>query len=59
MLKLVSEFRSNRQIAEALGISVRTVEHHRARMCDKLDLDGHNALLRFAQEHTVEIQSAH
>lgn len=58
VLKLVSEFRSNRQIAETLGISVRTVEHHRARMCDKLELDGHNALLKFAQEHTAEIQGS-
>lgn len=58
VLKLVSEFRSNRQIAEQLGISVRTIEHHRARMCVKLDLDGHNALLRFAQEHASELARA-
>lgn len=58
VLKLVSAFRSNRQIAETLGISVRTVEHHRARMCDKLELDGHNALLKFAQEHAMEIEAA-
>ncbi|MCU0755316.1 MAG: response regulator transcription factor [Xanthomonadales bacterium] len=57
VLKLVSEFCSNRQIAEQLGISVRTVEHHRARMCVKLDLDGHNALLRFAQAHAHELAS--
>lgn len=56
VLKLVSEFRSNRQIAEALGISVRTIEHHRARACVKLDLDGHHALLKFAQEHAAEIR---
>lgn len=58
VLKLVSEFRSNRQIAEALGISVRTVEHHRARMCVKLDLDGHNALLKYAQENAAELRDA-
>ncbi len=56
VLRLVSEFRSSRQIAEALGISVRTVEHHRARMCVKLDLDGHNALLKFAQDNAAELR---
>jgi len=56
VLKLVAEFRSNRQIAEVLGLSVRTIEHHRARACVKLDLDGHHALLKFAQEHAAEIR---
>lgn len=36
VMELVAEGRANREIAEALGISLRTVEVHRARMIDKL-----------------------
>ncbi|HQU85668.1 MAG TPA: response regulator transcription factor [Pyrinomonadaceae bacterium] len=48
VLKLVSETKSNKQIADELFISIRTVENHRANICAKLDLEGKNALLAFA-----------
>jgi DNA-binding NarL/FixJ family response regulator len=55
VLRLLSENRSNKEIAEGLFISVRTVENHRARICDKLSLTGHNKLLQFALENREKI----
>jgi DNA-binding NarL/FixJ family response regulator len=36
VLKLIAEGKSNKQIADILGISVKTVEHHRASLMKKL-----------------------
>ncbi len=51
ILRLLSENRSNKEIAETLFIGVRTVENHRARICRKLGIQGHNKLLQFALEN--------
>jgi DNA-binding NarL/FixJ family response regulator len=51
ILSLISEYKSSREIAETLFISVRTVERHRENICLKLDLHGSKALLKFALEH--------
>ncbi|NOT62642.1 MAG: response regulator transcription factor [Acidobacteria bacterium] len=48
VLKLLAAGKTSKQIAEDLGVSVRTIEHHRANAADKLDLKGGNALLQFA-----------
>ncbi|MBI2429165.1 MAG: response regulator transcription factor [Ignavibacteriales bacterium] len=48
ILRLVAENTSNKEIAEKLFISPRTVETHRNNICQKLDLQGTNALLKFA-----------
>ena len=48
VLKLVSHSLSNREIAESLFITVRTVETHRYNICSKLGVGGTNALLKFA-----------
>jgi two-component system, NarL family, response regulator NreC len=42
---------TNRQTADALHISVRTVETHRAHLMSKLQLEGRAALVRYAREH--------
>jgi two-component system, NarL family, response regulator NreC len=42
---------TNRQIADTLHISVRTVETHRAHLTAKLSLEGRAALVRYAREH--------
>lgn len=55
ILKLVSEAKSNQQIADELFLSVRTVENHRANICLKLDLEGKNALLTYALTNKAEI----
>jgi len=46
VMELVVAGRHNRAIAEELGISVRTVEVHKARMLAKLDVDGVPQLVR-------------
>jgi DNA-binding NarL/FixJ family response regulator len=51
ILHLVAESRKSVEIADALSVSIRTVERHRENICRKLELSGAYALLRFALEH--------
>jgi DNA-binding NarL/FixJ family response regulator len=55
VLKLIAEEKTSPEIAAALFISVRTVEHHRAHICEKLELRGFNALVKFAIAHKSEL----
>ncbi len=55
VLKLVSEKKTSREIAAELFISPRTVEAHRANICDKLDLRGSHSLLQFALENRASL----
>ena len=48
MLQLVAEGRQNKEIAEILGVSVKTVEFHRARLMTKLGAHSVAELTRFA-----------
>ena len=48
VLKMVAEGASNKEIAEKLNISVRTVDHHRASMIEKLHLKSTAELIRYA-----------
>jgi DNA-binding NarL/FixJ family response regulator len=48
VLKLVAEGASNKQIADSLFISVRTVDHHRAKIMEKLKLKSAAELIRYA-----------
>jgi two-component system response regulator NreC len=50
VLKLIGEGYKNREIAEYLGISLKTVEKHRANLMKKLDLHNAAALTAFAIE---------
>ena len=51
ILKLIAENKTSREIADELFVSIRTVENHRANICQKLDLRGAHALLKFALEN--------
>lgn len=55
ILKLVAEGQTSRAIAEALGIGLRTVEHHRNNIATKLELRGSHALVKFAVQHQAEL----
>jgi DNA-binding NarL/FixJ family response regulator len=48
VLKLIAEGKRNREIAAALGISVKTVEKHRSNLMQKLNLHNTAALTTFA-----------
>ncbi|MFP4477017.1 MAG: response regulator [Desulfatibacillaceae bacterium] len=50
VLKLIGEGHKNKQIADILCISVKTVEKHRANIMDKLDLHNASALTAYAIE---------
>ncbi|MGA7237715.1 MAG: response regulator transcription factor [Bryobacteraceae bacterium] len=55
VLRLVAEYKTSKQIADDLFISVRTVDRHRANIAAKLDLAGSHALLQFAIEHKAAL----
>ncbi|MFT4045607.1 MAG: helix-turn-helix transcriptional regulator [Solimonas sp.] len=48
MLRLIGLGKSTKEIAGLMGISVKTVETHRARLMQALGLYGTNALMRHA-----------
>jgi DNA-binding NarL/FixJ family response regulator len=48
VLQLVAEGKPNKQIASDLGISVKTVESHRSRLTQKLDIHDTAGLVRYA-----------
>jgi DNA-binding NarL/FixJ family response regulator len=50
VLKLIAEGYKNREIADYLCVSVKTVEKHRANLMEKLDLHSASALTAFAME---------
>ena len=51
VLRLIVEGYTNRQIGVELGISVRTVEGHRANLYGKLGLRSRVELVRYAKQH--------
>jgi two-component system response regulator NreC len=51
VLRLIALGHTNRQVAEILTISVRTVESHRANLTHKLELLSRVELVRYAAEH--------
>ncbi len=51
-LKLVSNNKSSKEIAELLFVSVKTIENYRSRICKKLELDPrNNSLLLWVMEN--------
>ena len=51
VLKLIVQGNTNRQIAELLSLSVRTIESHRANIMAKLNLRSRVELVRYAAAH--------
>lgn len=47
-LQLIVEGRTNREVAELLGVSVKTVEAHRAQLMERLDIRDVAGLVRLA-----------
>lgn len=53
VIQLLAEGKANRQIANELGISVRTVEVHRARVMRKLHVRSLVELVYYAMDHGI------
>ena len=51
VLRLLARGNTNRQIAELLALSVRTIESHRANLMGKLGLASRVELVTYAEEH--------
>jgi DNA-binding NarL/FixJ family response regulator len=55
IIQLLAEGRSNKEVADKLGISVKTVETHRAAIMRKLGLHSIGELVRYAiRNHMIE-----
>jgi len=57
ILKMIAEGYKNKEIADYLCISVKTVEKHRANLMQKLDLHSVSALTAFAMEKGLVTKS--
>lgn len=53
ILRLIVQGYTNRQMADMLNISIRTVESHRTNLMNKLDLHSRVELVRYATEHEL------
>jgi two-component system response regulator NreC len=51
VLKLIVQGYTNKQVAQELSISIRTVEGHRANLTNKLGMRSRVDLLRYARDH--------
>jgi DNA-binding NarL/FixJ family response regulator len=51
VLGMLAQYKTSKQIAEELFIHPRTVDNHRANICNKLGLHGSHALLKFAVQY--------
>lgn len=51
ILKLLADYKTNKEIAEELSVSPRAIETHRLRICQKLNLKGSHALMKFAVQY--------
>jgi two-component system response regulator DegU len=54
ILKLIVQGQSNREIADSLSISIRTIEVHRSNMMKKLKVKNAVELVKFAMENNLE-----
>lgn len=55
ILSLIARGDTSKEIAGQLGVHYRTVENHRLSIAQKLGLNGHNAVLKFALRHRNEL----
>ena len=55
VLALIAEYLTSREIADKLGVSVRTIENHRNNICAKVGVHGSHALMKFALQHQSEL----
>ena len=59
VLTLIADCKTNKEIAQQLFVSARTVETHRNNICKKLNIHGSHALMKFALDHQSQLSRAH
>ncbi len=57
VLRLIAEYKTNKEIAAELFMGVRTVEQHRLNISEKFDLKGRHALMKFASENVGKLEA--
>ena len=55
VLRLIADYKTSREIADELCVSVRTVENHRSNISGKVGVTGSHALFKFAMQHRSEL----
>lgn len=55
VLRLIADYKTSREIADELSISVRTVDNHRSNISGKVGVTGSHALFKFAVQHRAEL----
>ena len=58
VLAKVAQFQTSKEIARDLGVSLRTIQNHRAHICAKLDLRGPHQLMSFARANNELLKSS-
>jgi len=58
VIELIAEYKTSKEIADELCVSPRTVETHRAHICQKLGLRGSHALMKFALQQKSSFSHA-
>jgi DNA-binding CsgD family transcriptional regulator len=53
VLQLIVESKTNRQIAQQMKLSVKTVDTHRAHMMRKLDIHDQTSLVKYAMRRGI------
>jgi DNA-binding NarL/FixJ family response regulator len=53
IVQLLAEGKSNKEVAQALNISIKTAETHRTNIMNKLDLRSITALVRYAVRNNI------
>ncbi len=55
ILKMIAEYKTSREIAEELSVSIKTVENHRTNISSKLGVNGSHGLIKFALRNLSDI----
>jgi two-component system OmpR family response regulator len=54
IMQMIAEGMSTKEIAQTLNISIKTVENHRHNISKKLNLTGHNSLIKYAIKNLTQ-----
>lgn len=57
VIRLINKGFSTKEVASRLFVAPKTIEHHRANICRKLEISGHNSLVRWVNENHNFIQT--